>query len=113
MWPLKTRLAGHSDQHGGFTIEGVLNASDYVYYGWDNLDSITVTISDPYSDAVSENAKIQLFPCERLTLVLSLEERHLTNRRDSPCRSDESKMSNFMRKFSFFLKKIPEMRFRT
>ncbi len=89
MWPLRTRRAGG----GGYKIRGLLNATGYIEDGTTNIDTITVVISSPFSDYASSAAKIaffRLFPCERLTVVLELEEKNLLNRPESPCRDDVS-----------------------
>lgn len=85
-WPLQSRAAG---ERGGYKIRGMFNATGFIEEGMNNsFDAITVIVSDPFSDAASSailTESIRLLPCERLILVLEVEERHLLNREESPC----------------------------
>lgn len=86
-WPLQTRRAGG----GGYKIIGLLNATGFIETGTTNIDAINLILSSPFSDSASTAAKIanyQLFPCQRITLVLELLQRNLMNRTDSPCSAD-------------------------
>lgn len=98
MWPLQMR--SHSGAGSGYLIRGELNASGFIEHEFYNigLDTISVVISNPYSDAITTSslrAVIRLMPCEALTLVLGLEERKLLDRQDSPCNIDVCKKSGF------------------
>lgn len=96
LWPLRTRRAGG----GGYKIIGLLNAAGYLEDGTTDVDSITMVISSPFSDYASSAAKLaffRLFPCERLTIALELEEKFLLNRPESPCRDEVSPINKLCR----------------